>query len=352
MKILNIIRTLEALEAHGVLNPRDAIERHGFEKLTELLEIYKKASEWGVPSDHLAELFGVVKTAPPPVAPQPVAPQPALDEPALDEPEPPRSIATVWKGGDFFTGIKSTHERLLSLSDNGTICISNADVCTLLGAPPTQGTLRKITQVFDQHGFVSELRSDPTRPTRTRSRFYKINLSEWKTSDELDDLWFYLIDKSEDEGGFMLPIAFYDYLDGTEGGLRFRNKHGDLSLVISNQSYNTFCRVVKSHLKKVYGEAPSNSNMVDNKDFNRYLLARSLRRAFPKTTLKDMLSSVSVKDPANAESYIRERLDGLVVSLDIFDDTWTPIDTQVSGFVYLLAQMFLDYYIEGENRLD
>ena len=353
MNILNTIRTLESLEAHGALDPKTAIQRNGFEKVVEVLEIYKKAQAWGVPAEHLREIFSLLTGSA-----EDVAPTPSFDESeapqieiASDEAPVSEPLAEDTSSDRFFGSSSSLHEMLRSVSITGTLKISNLELCTLFGASPSQGNLRKITQVFDQNGMEGELSSDPARITRTRSRFYMINLDEWVDNGSFKDLWSYLRNKSEKEAiGMCLPIAFYDYLDGTELGMRFRNSEGDLSLVVSNKTYNSFVREVRLVLKRVYGESAPSGNMVDNTSFNRYLLSRALRMAYPKTTLKEMISEAQVKDAEVAESYVRGCLENVQVSLDIFDDTWATIDTTLSGFVYLLAQMFLDYYIESGSR--
>ena len=345
MDISDLIRTLERLEEQKLISPREFLSSQGREKASETISLYEKGLEYGLPQDALKSLFSKSTSAP---EPEPVS-TPA--EASLDVDEILSDLSEVVEDEvsqpeSWFLNDSEIHLFLSSLAHDNNISISGLQICCLADVEPTKGVLRKITSELDSVGFKSRLENDPTRPIRTRTRFYTVDLSQL---DGLSDLWSFLSERREAKS-WKVPIALYDYLDGTESGFRFVNDASgeDISIVLQSYNFDRFRNTLRPLYKKVYGE--SLDTLVKNNGMNKFLLSTAMMMAFPMTPLKSLVAERVSDTERRAEitALVRKTLQQIKVSQSIFDDDWTSLDSTVSGFVYLIACMIIDYNISGD----
>ncbi len=337
MDISDLIRTLERLEEQKLLSPREFLSSQGVEKASDLLSLYKKGLEYGLPQETLKSLFSSSPEKENTVDPQTDLSTSSTEGDIEDDVEDPSS---------FFLGDSEIHLFLSALSNmENMITLSSLQICDLAGVEPTIGVLRKITNDLDSADVKSRLENDPTRPTRTRTRFFDIDLSQ---VESFSDLWVFLRERREAKT-WKVPIALYDYLDGTESGFRFVNDAlgDDISIVLQSYNFDRFRNVLRPLYKRAYGE--SLDTLVKNNGMNKYLLSRAMMEAFPPVSLKTLVEG-KVEEGRRSEisTLVRKSLQQIKVSQSLFDDDWTSLDSTLSGFVYLIACMIIDYNISGD----
>jgi hypothetical protein len=342
--ISDLIRTLERLEEQKLLSPREFLSSQGLDKASETLSLYEKGLEYGLPQDALKSLFSKPESAPVSI-PDP-EPETSLDVDGVLRDLSEVVVGEASEPKSWFLNDSEIHLFLSSLAHDNNISISGLQICCLADVEPTKGVLRKITSELDLVGFKSRLENDPTRPIRTRTRFYTVDLSQL---DGLSDLWVFLIERREAKS-WKVPIALYDYLDGTESGFRFVNDAlgEDVSIVLQSYNFDRFRNTLRPLYKKVFGE--SLDTLVKNDGMNKFLLSTAMMMAFPMTPLKRLVAE-RVDDPerrSEIKALVRKTLQQIKVSQSIFDDDWTSLDSTISGFVYLIACMIIDYNISGD----
>lgn len=334
MDISDLIRTLARLEEQKLLSPREFLSHQGLENASDVLSLYEKGLEYGLPQESLKTLFTTPKTLPT----TPEAPE-APEAPDVGD------FEVVELPPFTFLNNPEIHMVLSCLTDTDEITLSGFQICYLSDVEPTKGVLRKITSALDSVGFKSRLENDPTRPIRTRTRFYNIDLTQL---GGLSDLWSFLSERRESKS-WKVPIAIYDYLDGTESGLRFINddKGEELSLVLQSYNFDRFRNTLAPLYKRVYGK--SLETLIKNDGVNKYLLSRAMMEAFPIVSLKRLLEDrVSSDRRSEIRGIVKHSLQHIKVSQSIFDEDWTSLDSTLSGFVYLIACMIIDYNINGD----
>ena len=189
----------------------------------------------------------------------------------------------------------------------------------------------------------ADLRMTQRGRPEPRTRFYDIDLSQ---VESFSDLWSFLKDRREAKT-WKVPIALYDYLDGTESGFRFVNEAlgDDMSIVLQSYNFDRFRNALAPLYKKAYGV--SLDTLVDNNGMNKYLLSRAMMEAFPPVSLKALVEGLVLEKGRRSEisTLVRSALQQIKVSQSLFDDDWTSLDSTLSGFVYLIACMIIDYNI-------
>lgn len=348
MGLEELISKIEELESKSILSSKKYIEHYGWSKLKENLDLYAKGQSFGIPqqeleslfetpSEKIVEVFVQEQEEVVEVPPQEVVEN--LDQVSdLEEKEVEQRF--------FFLNDEKVHNALLNLSQDGILPILSNQICDLAGVESTKGNLGKISRCFEEVGFKSKYVSNPTRLTRTRVLRHEIDLNN--LTQGTSDLWDYFEERRDKS--LKMPINLYDYLDGTESCLRLKKDGSDLSIVVRRDTYRVFEQTLIKLMELAEGKKPELFiDTIPNTRLNRYLLSESLIRAFPITTLKKLvkkeypdLDSFELEGTVN---HLRTYLSEVLVSVGLFNDNWSSIDSSVGGFVYLLADMTLDYHM-------
>ena len=356
MSIQKVIYQIEELEKLSILNSRSFIEQYGWEKLKETLVLYSKGSSFGIPQKELEDLFKInpvefpVEEKPPPVVKE-LPPSNSKEVEDLVEDIP---IETQEDGGQektttyHFLNNERIHNALYSMSNEGVIPILTNQVCILAGVEQSKGNLKKITQGLEDVGFKSKYVSNPLRFTRTRANLHEVDLNN--LNESLGELWDYLSERRDKE--MKLPIKLEDYLDGTEGQVRLRKDRDDLFITLSTPTLNLFKDELLNLLNKVYGDTNQlvGQAWLENTPLNKYLLSESLLKAYPSTTLRKLVKKeypqLDNYEVDGTVQHLRDNLNDIQVKVGLLNENWSSIDTAISGFVYLIAIMSLNYHMD------
>lgn len=346
VSIEQVINQIEDLEGRSVLKSKVFIDQYGWGKLKETLNLYIKGLSFGIPENELKSLFKVEEKSTADLTEAPIeaipvapieAPIDALQEEELaDKPTP-----------YYFLNNELIHKALYRLSDEGVISIMSNQICDLAGVDHSKGNLKKITQGLEQAGFKSKYVSNPLKFTRTRANSHEVDLN--KLTECLNPLWVYLAGRKDKS--IKLPIKIEDYLDGTEGSVKLKRNKEDLFIAVGDFTYNLFKGELTQILEKVYGHTNQlvGGGWVENTELNKYLLSESLLRAFPSTTLKKVVKKEYPEldnfEVEGTVQHLRDYLNDVQVKVGLLNDDWSSIDTAVSGFVYLVVIMSLNYHM-------
>lgn len=320
VEVAKLIKTLGELEAKGVINPNEVISMYGLEKVSQAVESYLVGLSYGIPEDVCLSVLEKIKQKD--------------------------------TGNYHFLGDEEMHDLLLRYSrvafgQEGVLDLNVRDICKLACVESNQTTTSEIAKHLEQNGYVSTSVTDPTKFTRTRIKQFRIDLNDLP---DLSDLWAYL-------GGFKdqasLPIKISDFLDGTEDNYNLRLRNDDFALVVPKDCLLHFRSYLYDFIEAVYEEDSSSSYMyLENTGFNRFLLSQVLCKAFPRVSLRQLVSKSDKVDSTKVSEvvvFLRERLKATKVNQGIFNAKWNLLDTSISGYVYLLSYMYLEYYLEEQT---
>jgi len=321
VEVSKLIKTLGELEKKGVFNPTKMISTHGLEKVSEAIESYLVGVSYGIPEDVCLSV--------------------------LEKLSSPQT-------NNYFLGDEEVHNLLLKYSRvahgrEGYLYMNVRDICKLACVEANQTNTSEIAKNLERQGYVSTSVADPTKFTRTRVKQFHFDLS---CLPDLSSLWSYL---GELKDSATLPIKVSDFLDGTEDNYNLRFKKEDFALVVPKECLLHFRTYLCDFVEAIYEEDSSSSYMyLENTGFNRFLLSQVLCKAFPRVSLRDLVArsskNIPPKEVTPIVDYIRERLRATQVNQGIFNAKWNLIDSNISGYVYLLSYMYLEYYLE-ENPI-
>ncbi len=346
MEVKKLIQTLDVLKTDKVIDPSEAIAQHGLEKVVEAVEAYLKGLEYGIPREVSLEVFKSLSTE---------------TEKSIDQREIKEEALEIGSTDSEFIFLedRELHDQLVQysyevLGQDGSISLTVRDICRLACVDLDQHNCSIISIYLDKAGFVSSSVPDPTKFTRTRTKRYTLNLL---SLPNLSELWAEL---KEAKDSSSLPIKITDYLDGTEDNVSLRQEGNPFNLVVRNKSLVDFRNVLQEMMESVFETSESEGLIyVENNGINRFLLAQALCHAFPITPIRQMVRRESEEenlknsDLSAAVSYIRTRLKRMTACQGIFNEKWNLLDSSISGYVYLLSYMFLEYYLEEiKTKLD
>ena len=183
--------------------------------------------------------------------------------------------------------------------------------------------------------------------TRTRTNLHEVDLNQ--LTEGLSSLWEYLADRRDKN--IKLPIKIEDYLDGTEGSVKLKRDKEDLFIAVGNSTYNLFREELTRILEKAYGHTNQlvGGEWVENTELNKYLLSEALLKSFPSTTLRRMVKKEYPEldnfEVEGTVQHLRDYLNDVQVKVGLLNENWSSIDTAVSGFVYLVVIMSLNYHM-------
>ena len=346
MEVKKLIQTLGVLKTDKVLDPTEVIAQHGLEKVVETVETYLKGLEYGIPREVSLEVFNSLA----------IETEKSIDQREITEEHHENGGVG---SGNLFLNDSELHDLLVQytyevLGSDGVISLTVRDICRLSCVDLDQTNCSLISVHLDKAGFVSSSVADPTKFTRTRTKKYTLNLL---SLPDLSELWSELGNLKDSS---TLPIKITDFLDGTEDNVSLRQEGEDFNLVVRNKSLLSFRSILQEMMESVYEKADSEGLIyVENNGVNRFLLAQALCHAFPATPIRQMVrreadeENLKNSDLSAAVSYIRARLKRMTACQGIFNEKWNLLDSSISGYVYLLSYMFLEYYIEEiKNKLD
>tara|TARA_B100000073_G_C23743603_1_gene574482 strand:- start:3684 stop:4724 length:1041 start_codon:yes stop_codon:yes gene_type:complete len=346
VEVKKLIQTLGVLKTDKVLDPTEVIAQHGLEKVVETVEAYLKGLEYGIPREVSLEVFKSLA----------IETEKSIDQREITE-EPQEK--GVGDSENIFLNDSELHDLLVQysyevLGSNGVISLTVRDICRLSCVDLDQTNCSLISSHLDKAGFVSSSVADPTKFTRTRTKKYTLNLL---SLPDLSELWSELGNVRDSS---TLPIKITDFLDGTEDNVSLRQEGENFNLVVRNKNLLSFRSILQEMMEAVYETNDSEGLIyVENNGINRFLLAQALCHAFPATPIRRMVwreageGNLEQSDISATASYIRTRLKRMTACQGIFNEKWNLLDSSISGYVYLLSYMFLEYYIEEiKNKLD
>jgi len=318
MDLKAVLDLLQDLESKGHLNPSRVISDFGFEKVMEVLSSIETARRYNIPEQYyLTFLNDLGKTT--------------LSE-SREAVETPREVDQncVFLSPDLFSALKR-------LSKDSEIKLSTRDIALLSGCDPNNvGVARKIAS-FMEAFYDFELSNDPTRPARTRTKVFSVNLNSDVCYDVLND---FLSSKKEDSWSKRFPVILNDYLMGSESGFVFSQASRNWEL--PSDLVSKFISIFKKNYKVALclDKAPDVS-AIERSPLNMYLLDRALKQSFPSTDLHEMIEGLAtpymtVDHRKDICVYVREEMANMSVSSD-GGDNFSKLDSNLSGFTYLIA---------------
>ena len=358
MSIKQVINQIEDLEGRSILKSKVFIDQYGWGKLKETLDLYIKGLSFGIPEDELESLFKVEEkntsdlTDASSVESFVTYPEDSIEDSIEDLIEAHIDVIKEEEPVDqptphHFLNNELIHKALYRLSDEGVLSIMSNQICDLAGVDQSKGNLKKITQGLEQAGFKSKYASNPLKFTRTRANLHEVDLNN--LTECLNSLWKYLSDRRDKN--IKLPIKIEDYLDGTEGSVKLKRDKEDLFIAVGDATYNNYFVELTRILEKVYGHTDQlvGGEWVENTELNKYLLSEALLKAFPSTTLRRTVKKEYPEldnfEVEGTVQHLRDYLNDVQVKVGLLNDNWSSIDTAVSGFVYLVVIMSLNYHM-------
>lgn len=329
MDLKDLLGRLKDLESRQLLNPSEAISTFGFEKVRQVLVLMAEAESYNIPDTHFLTLLNEIRK---PVKPSPVNQEISLPTLPLFEKNTPTETASYFISSEVL-------EVLSNLSKDSEIKLSTRDIAILGGCDPNHsGTAKKISQLLEPH-FDFELATDPTRPVRTRTKVFSINLSHPVDYSELNS---FLSSRSEKKTNF--PIIISDYLHAEHSGYLFENQ-SNFDLSVCTSLVSKFSSRFKKNTSVALGYESGDTYVVEDTPIMRYLLDRALKQSFPLVELCDLvdilaLPTMSVEHRKEVCSLVRNVFSQIQVSSD-GGQTFSKLDYHLSGYSYLIAHSII-----------
>lgn len=329
MDLKDLLGRLKDLESRQLLNPSEAISTFGFEKVRQVVVLMAEAESYNIPDTHFLTLLNEIR--------KPVNTSPVNQEASL--PTLPLFEQNFSSESPSYFISSEVLNVLNNLSKDSEIKLSTRDIAILGGCDPNHsGTAKKISQLLEPH-FDFELVTDPTRPVRTRTKVFTINLNHPVDYSELNS---FLLSRSKKGNHF--PIIISDYLHAEHSGYIFENE-SNFDLSVCSQLVSKFSTRLKKNVSVALGAESEDSYVVQDTPIMRYLLDRALKQSFPLVELSDLvdslaLSTMSLDHRKEICSLVRNAFSQIQVSSDL-GKTFSKLDYHLSGYSYLIAHSII-----------
>lgn len=341
MDLKSILKTLEDLESRELLNPSEAISEFGYEKVSEVLALMHKAKQYNIPESYYLTFLEELRK------PSSIKP---ISYPAIEVDNTP--VPTV--GVNHFLISEEVMDVLRKLSKEGLIKLSTRDIAILSGCDPNNmGTVRKISATLElEFSDNMEFPTDPTRVSKTRTKVFEVDLNR-DFSGEVnfyEELNGFLSSRKEEVWNQKLPIILVDYLSGQVKDFVFFCDSEQFSFKPEASLVSKFVSVFKKNYCVAHTLENANVDVIPRSPINLYLLDRALKQSFPVTSVEEMVEELAtpymtIDHRKELCAYIREEMSKIEVSVGVDSDKNTNLDTNLSGFTYLIAYSMLSEII-------